>query len=147
MNKVTCCFAVGLLLAGLACGSSDEGPLEPLPGSLKGYDLFSWRSQSVGEEWCFTLITGTNRWKMRSEIGPPDQALAEGWVEVSVCDPALLERTLSRLRKGEWVSWNDGRFVENDAPTLPSLAFPDDVLIHRITASAAAIGIDFHVNR
>jgi hypothetical protein len=59
----------------------------------------------------------------------------------------LLERTLSRLRKGEWVSWNDGRFVENDAPTLPSLAFPDDVLIHRITASAAAIGIDFHVNR
>ena len=37
---------------------------DPLPESLKGYELVSWQE---GEDWHFTLITATNRGKTFEE--------------------------------------------------------------------------------
>jgi hypothetical protein len=144
MNGLGWRVAFGLVLLGLGCGSSVEAPGEPLPDSLKGYELYSWRSQPVGDDWCFTLITGTNRWKVRSEIGPPDQDQG-GWAKISVCDLAALERALARIPRRAPVFWTDGEFVENDAPRLPPLAFPEVAVIERIKARAAALGIQLRV--
>ena len=148
MNRVALvfCFAVVLLVTGAGCGSPDEAAGPPLPASLKGYELYSWRSQSVGDDWCFTLITGTNRSKDRSEIGPPDQTEGGGFIKVSVCDPTTLERTLARLHKGEFVVWTDGSFVQNDAPQLTAITFPEQEVIDRIKAKCTALGIMLRVN-
>ena len=69
---------ITLLLS--ACSRSPELTISPsgtLPHSMKGYELYSWQ---VGDDWHFTLITGTNRLKTLEEITlGEDVVTPDGW--------------------------------------------------------------------
>ena len=75
MNKSSRKLILSLIILLLlsACTTSSTGYIapdwekipNPLPESLKGYELYSWQA---GGEWLFTLTTGTNRIKSFEEI-------------------------------------------------------------------------------
>jgi hypothetical protein len=68
-------------------GCAETEPLPPvslpqsLPQSMKGYELYSWKS---GGTWCFTLITGTNRLKTPAEIASRESTIEDDWVKITV---------------------------------------------------------------
>ncbi len=67
----------------------------PLPPSLKGYELYSWHK---GDDWYFTLITGTNRIKTSAEITSQESIFEEdGWVKITVIGLQELLMVLDRL--------------------------------------------------
>ena len=60
----------------------------------KGIELYSWKP--AGKDWHFSLLIGTNRNKTMAEIKDP-QYTVEG--------TKAIEEKLSRLAKGETVTW------------------------------------------
>lgn len=69
--------------------------VKELPGSMKGYELYSW---SEGSQWSFTLITGTNRNKSFIEITSGEDFISEaGWVKVSATGVDEIETVLNKL--------------------------------------------------
>lgn len=110
-----------------------------LPPSMKGYELYSWQ---VGDEWYFTLITGTNRNKTVEEIKTGENIESQdGWVKISVTDTDALKALLARLPKGENVFWVDGLI----APT--EFAKPPAEVVDQIQEYAVGLGLDFYVSR
>jgi hypothetical protein len=89
---------------GLKAGTAFNPPYSiqtPLPGSLKGYELYSWMD---GDARSFTLITGTDRTKDSQEITSAENIVtADGWVKVSVRDIEALEVLLSQIPEGETI--------------------------------------------
>lgn len=76
----------------------------PLPESLKGYELVSWQSDS---DWNFTLITGTNRSKSFDELMTPDsQVTADGFVKITVSSVASIKQVLAMLPADTEVFWS-----------------------------------------
>ncbi len=76
---------------------------DPLPESLKGYELVSWQA---GETWNFTLITGTNRMKTFEELMQPDSSVSDnGFVKITVTGVDQIKKVLSRLPSGSEVFW------------------------------------------
>jgi hypothetical protein len=110
-----------------------------LPRGFKGYELYSWGDQG---DVCFTLITGTNRLKTRSELQGPN-AVVDGMVVLTGCGIGALEATLARLPRGEQVSVVGGSEVINDAPELPTLRFLAPDVIARIRQICENIGLEF----
>jgi hypothetical protein len=80
---------------------------EPLPSSMKGYDLYVW---SAADALWFTLITGTNREKTVAEIMPTTQtsvSVQEGpWVRITGSGSEELRRVLARVPKETSVVWS-----------------------------------------
>lgn len=75
----------------------DCGMLEPPRAAIpadKGIELYSWRP--AGEDWHFSLLPGTNRWKERSEITGSGTAMT---------DIGRLRRELAGLAEGQSVFW------------------------------------------
>jgi hypothetical protein len=149
-------LAAAALMSTLIVGCDDQTPAgaggPPLPPSFKGYELYSWSQGGVSDRadadgWCFTLIAGTNRGKLRSEIGPPDSEPAAALVEVSVCGGRAFEATLARVPAGEAVVWSDGRLLADDAPALPRLELPPASVVHRIERRAAQLRLELTVQR
>jgi len=67
----------------------------PLPGSLKGYELYSWIEDDTR---LYTLITGTNRTKDIREITSSENLVtADGWVKISVQDGDRPIKCVNRL--------------------------------------------------
>jgi hypothetical protein len=106
-------------------------PNGALPRSLKGYELYSWRE---GQEWHFTLITGTNRNKTAEEVLSCEPLVtAEGWVHVHAAGVEELKTALSMLPEGENVFWLSQSIGDGgDAITLPPR-----VIIEAISLNAA----------
>ena len=76
-----------------------------LPHSLKGYELYSWRE---GDQWHFTLITGTNRTKTVEEITSTENFISRtGWVKVHAAGADEIKDVLGRLPQGESIYWCD----------------------------------------
>lgn len=76
---------------------------DPLPESMKGYELVSWQ---VGEDWNFTLITGTNREKTFEELMQPDSSISEsGFVKITVSGVDQIKEVLAKLPAGSEVFW------------------------------------------
>ncbi len=71
-----------MLLVLLLSGCTEEEPLPPLslpqslPRSMKGYELYSWKS---GTAWRFTLITGTTRLTTLAELASPASIPPPTW--------------------------------------------------------------------
>lgn len=106
---------------------------------MKGYELYSWQ---VGDEWYFTLITGTNRNKTVEEIKTGENIESQdGWVKISVTGTDALKALLARLPKGENVFWVDGLI----APT--EFAKPPAEVVDQIQEYAVGLGLDFYVSR
>lgn len=77
---------------------------DPLPESMKGYELYSWQ---VGEDWNFTLITGTNREKTFEELMTSDSAVSEdGFLKITVSSVDAIRQVLAMLPAKSEVFWS-----------------------------------------
>ncbi len=98
----------------------------PLPESMKGYELVSWQS---GSDWSFTLITGTNREKSFDEMMAPDsQVSADGFVKITVPGFEGIKAVLEMLPAGSEVLWN-GMDLSGQVPEgTIYFAYPEKIL-------------------
>jgi len=120
------------------------GPLaavDELPHSMKGYELYSW---SEDGQWCFTLITGTDRIKTIEEITSKENFISEtGWVKMRVVGADAIEDVLSRLPEGESVFWCDELHIGQSTET--DLQLPPEQIADAIEEYAKQCGLDFVV--
>ena len=112
---------LGAWLTGCAGSGQTDPPL--LPESMKGYELYSWQD---GDQWKFSLLTGTNREKTLGEIKSPGTALT---------GVDLLIPTLEKLSTGQYVTW-----VAKDG-----LPFPPDDMIARIETTCEENGLILNI--
>jgi hypothetical protein len=140
-NKILALIAIVLLATSLgACGGAAK---EPLPKSMKGYELYSWQQKG---QWCFTLITGTNRNKTLAEIVTGESVVTQdGWVNLRVVGINEIKDILGRVPAGEWVSWTAGKFVTEPEELSITLEMPPQSIIEEIKAYAEKRGIVFQV--
>ncbi len=116
-------------------------PAAPLPRSLKGYELYSWRE---GGDWRFTLITVTNRLKTYAEItAPADTVTADGWVKITVTGVEALKAVLARLPRGENVLWpSEAWWEQTHRGPNGNLAQPGQALVDGVERHCERSGIE-----
>jgi hypothetical protein len=111
--------------------------IESLPGSMKGYELYSWQEE---DGWHFALITGTDRNKTIGEITSRENTLSEtGWVHIHGAGEESAKSILGKIPSGSWVSWRDGSFVTDGN----SLEYPSQDIVERIRNHAVACSLEF----
>lgn len=99
----------------------------PLPRSMKGYELVSWQS---GGEWNFTLVTGTNRSKTFEELLAPDSSVsADGFVKITVPGVEGIKKVLAILPAKTDVFWN-GMDLSGQVPEgTIYFAYPEKIVM------------------
>lgn len=116
----------------------------PLPGSMKGYELYSWQSN---DEWYFTLITGTNRVKSLEEIqSGEDTVSTDGWVRISVKGVDAIKSVLGRLPQHEEVFWLSGQQLEQAETQTQPVTFPPQQIVDDIRQYCEQQGVALHTN-
>jgi len=115
---------------------------EVLPHLLKGYELVSWQS---GEDWFFTLISGTNRQKTFEELISPDNIIREdGFVKITVSGVEAVKQVLERMPAGESVAWSG----MNLAGQVPSgtiyFSYPPQEIMDDLFALAKECGFNLY---
>jgi hypothetical protein len=131
-----------LVLSG--CGGRHEPPqpeaAKPsvLPRSMKGYELYSWQE---GQEWHFTLITGTNQLKSYQDIVSADDVVETDWVRLSIQGTENLKTVLNRLPEGETVTWNSGRWLEGLGASSVAMQLPNPETIKEVERHCHHLGI------
>lgn len=141
----TSIFIVFVALIMIACDNpsvSTSTPSEiattPLPHSFKGYELYSW---PVNNQWCFTLITGTNRTKSLEEVISNENIVtSDGWVKISARGVDSIKDTLKRLPQHEEIFWADKPWFQADQITLPPQEIIDDIQEY-----CKQLGLELHV--
>jgi hypothetical protein len=127
-------------------GKLITGPLAPvdeLPHSMKGYELYSW---SEDGQWHFTLITGTNRNKTVEEICSGEDVISEtGWVRVRVIGVNAIGAVLSKLPRGEDIVWLDSPRSEQTPPDNIEFMFPPEQIIDSVKEHAKESGLNLVV--
>lgn len=133
----------------ISCGSGRETPQAEaagpsvLPHSMKGYELYSWQE---GQEWHFTLITGTNRLKTYEEIVSAENVVTESdWAKLSAQGTVSLRTVLNRLPEGESVTWQGGQRLEGAAAPGARLQLPDAEVIEEIERYCHRLGVRLQV--
>jgi len=130
-----------VLVSGILVSGIDATPIERLPNSLKGYELYSWSEDS---QWHFTLIAGTNRLKTIEEICSGEDVISEmEWVRVHVVGADAIKDVLSQLPEGESVFWCDEMHIGQSTETDPQL--PPEQIADAIEEHAEKCGLDFTV--
>lgn len=124
----------------------DSAAVQRLPSSIKGYELYSWRTD---DGWWFTLITGTNRTKTWSEITAPEGRVTDdGWVKLTVQGADDLRDTLRGLPSGEMVAWvGPNAYGQGGGAGQPAPELPDDETVAAISAYCERLGIELAVVR
>jgi hypothetical protein len=122
--------------------TSTSQPVEipaQLPHSMKGYNLYSWQD---GEDWYFTLVTGTNAGISFEEIiAPGDIVSGDGYVKITVVGMDELKELLSRLPAGEEVIWS-GMDLGGQVPEgTIYLTLPPQDMIDELIAYCTSLGI------
>jgi hypothetical protein len=114
-----------------------------LPGSMKGYELYSWSKYG---RWYFTLITGTNRNKTPEEIISGEDLISEaGWVRIRVEGVEALKIVLNKLPANEPVFWGGGLREEPAAQNNVDFSLPDAATVSEIKDYALQHGLDLSV--
>jgi hypothetical protein len=141
------------LLAALwmaACSSTLSGDNTPpattpaLPPSMKGYELYSWQTDS---DWHFTLMTGTNRAKTLEEITKgPDSVTADGWARVSVRGVDALKQLLGRLPPDETIVWIGERQLEQTGVEPGAIQLPPQEIIDSISETCQQLQLELLVS-
>ena len=138
------------LLALLLSGCSDREtpapvPLsESLPRSMKGYELYSWRS---GQTWHFTLVTGTNRLKSIAEVTSAEQVVRDDWVKVTLEGVPELKDALQRLAPSADVLWTGAPDLSRGSLIVwARLALPPRSIVDDIRSQCTALGIRLDVS-
>lgn len=112
-----------------------------LPGSMKGYELYSW--QEADAAWRYTLVTGTNRRKTAEELIVEANAFGEdGWVKVTVTGTGSLIDLLGRLPVGEAVFW-----MTPEATDAGTFGLPDSEIVGSVEQRARALGLQLTISR
>jgi hypothetical protein len=116
---------------------------QPLPHSMKGYELYSWKD---GQKWFFTLTTGTDRVKSYEEIVSTDSVLTgTGWVKRTVQGTENLESMLSQLPGGETVTWISDRWLERAGAPVGKIQLPGPQVIKEIDGYCRRLAIQLQV--
>ena len=84
--------------------------------NCKGVELYSWRDVA-SDAWCFTMLPGTNRVKLQSEITNPRRTIK------SVGE---LKLRLGHLAVGEYVMWTSID-PKKAYPLLPPKRITDEI--------------------
>lgn len=113
-----------------------------LPQSMKGYELYSWPAEE-GDEWVYTLVTGTNRAKSYAELSESESVITDDWVKITVSGTSALKSVLNLLPEGDTVVWLDARRVEG-APMIDA-AFRSQDVVREIERYCERKGIDLVV--
>ena len=108
---------LGSLLSG--CGTASQPPATPFPESMKGYELYSWQD---GNQWKFSLLTGTNREKTLDEIKSADTVLSG--VEA-------LTSALEKMPSGQFITWS----------VRETLSFPPEEMIAQVEKACEEKGL------
>ena len=144
-------FLIETLFVLFLSGCAEEEALPPvslpqsLPQSMKGYELYSWKS---GGAWRFTLITGTNRLKTLGEITSSESLVEGDWVKITVEGVADLESVLGRLPSGTTVSWRRARHPGVDPSTSKvALRMPSRRVVKEIQSHCAELGVRVEKSR
>ena len=142
---------VAAALAVHLVGCRPEDPLPPaslppsLPRSMKGYELYSWKS---GTAWRFTLITGTNRLKAWGEITSPETIVEGDWIKITVEGVPALKAALGKLPPGTHVGWCGKRDLSSGSPGLRErLRLPPRSMLKEVQSYCSERGIDLTVAR
>jgi hypothetical protein len=121
---------------------------QPLPHSMKGYELYSWYEADEGN-WYFTLITGTNRLKTLAEIrAGTDTIRPGGWARITVRGDGPLKTLLRRLPQGEQVTWNGPDWLHQvgaGQDMIETTRYPDPATVAEIRGFCEALGVDLSV--
>jgi hypothetical protein len=109
---------------------------------LKGYELYSWRD---GDNWYFTLITGTNRTKTLAEITSQDSIIEEGgWVKITVIGLQELLVVLDRLPHSEQIFWLNGKRLDHPEE-ISIFAFPPGEVVEQVRKHSEQRGIKLEI--
>lgn len=115
----------------------------PLPEAVKGYELVSWQT---GEDWNFTLITGTNRQKSFDELMDPDsQVSTDGFVKITISGVEGIKQVLAMLPAKTEVFWS-GMDLSGQVPegTL-YFAYPEKIVKDDLINFAAKHNVKLEV--
>lgn len=114
----------------------------PLPRSMKGYELYSWQEDDL---WFFTLIIGTNRNKTLEEItSKENQLTADGWVKITVQGAEALKAVLGQFPPGEHILWLEASAL---GPAGPGALFtlPPREVVAGLQEFAQSLDLDLQV--
>jgi hypothetical protein len=113
--------------------------VKELPGSMKGYELYSWQQNG---DWHFTLITGTNRNKSTEEIMSASDFISEaGFVKIQVTGAESLKAVLDKIPKGVQVIWLPYSGAGQSSPSA-DFSLPPHQTLNMIINHARQQGID-----
>lgn len=97
---------------------------------MKGYELVSWQT---GDDWNFTLVTGTNRSKAFEELmDPASEVTSDGWVKITVSGVDQVKKVLGLLPANSDVFWG-GMSLAGQVPegtvyfSYPPLAMMNEI--------------------
>jgi ABC-type glycerol-3-phosphate transport system substrate-binding protein len=114
---------------------------DPLPESLKGYELYSWQA---GGEWVFTLTTGTNRIKSFDEITSTENKIEGGFVKITVTSIGDLVTLIERLPAGVDLLWSGIDLTGEVEDGIIYFTYPPDELMDRVVSAATEQGVQLH---
>ena len=141
-------FFTAYILA--ACSTQLKTPTpeiseNPLPRSMKGYEIYSWQED---DQWVFKLITGTNRQKSIDEIMSDSEPIQEdSLVNIKIIGVDSLKKTLERVPKDESVFWLTADKMETAASQTNPFGFPSDIMIKDLQLFCEKIGVDLIVSK
>jgi hypothetical protein len=120
---------------------------QPLPHSMKGYEMYSWYDENEGT-WYYTLVTGTNRLKAIEEIILREKAVStQGWTSITVRGNDALKAELRRLPAGEQVTWIGAewlKLVGADEQMAGTIKLPDGAVVAELENLCHERGVNLH---
>ena len=116
---------------------------DPLPESFKGYELVSWQT---GDDWNFTLVTGTNRSKTCEELMSPESQVSEdGFVKITVTGVSQIKKVFDLLPENTQVFWS-GMDLSGQVPEgTVYFSYPSEKTINDLMTYAVRQNIDLVV--
>ncbi len=118
-------------------------PVDKLPHSMKGYELYSWQEN---DQWHFTLITGTNRNKTLEEITSGENTVsADEWVHMHVVGIDAIKTVLGRLPQNEYVFWLSGLRSDQIAQDGANITLPASSITDTVKKYTEECGLDLVV--
>ena len=114
---------------------------DPLPPSMKGYELYTWGD---GSETWLTLLPGTNRLKTPDEVFSDEREMigTAGWFAITVAGLDAIGGQLARLPYGASVFLSTVRYPPG--AVLEQLPTPESV-VEVVRGHATALGLNLQV--